>query len=47
MPNQYTTLETGIITQYFTAIALTPGVTYKFKVQSRNAFGYSDYSEEV
>jgi len=35
------------MTQYFTVIDLTPGVTYKFKVQSRNVFGYSEYSEEV
>jgi hypothetical protein len=26
------------------ATGLIPGQTYKFKVQSRNAFGFSDYS---
>lgn len=26
---------------------LTPGVTYSFKVESRNAYDYSAYSEEL
>jgi hypothetical protein len=26
---------------------LTAGTTYKFKVQARNQYGYSDYSVEV
>jgi hypothetical protein len=31
----------------FTVFSLTPGTTYKFKVQARNAFGLSNYSEEL
>lgn len=38
-------LATGLLTPEYTAINLTPGVTYEFKVQSRNSYDYSDYSE--
>lgn len=41
------TLETGITTQSYTAIALSAGTVYGFKVQARNTFGYSVLSEEV
>lgn len=34
-------------TNSFVVLSLTPGTTYKFKVQARNAFGTSDYSEEL
>jgi hypothetical protein len=43
----YETLETGILTRTYTAIALTASVTYGFKVQARTSFGYSDLSSEV
>jgi hypothetical protein len=29
------------------ATALTTGLIYKFKVEARNAYGYSSYSSEV
>jgi hypothetical protein len=45
--DSYETLEVAITEQTYTAISLTPGVVYKFIVQARNAFGISDYSEEV
>jgi len=32
---------------YETLIPLTPGVVYTFKVQARNDFGFSDFSEDV
>ena len=32
---------------FYTAESLTPGNTYKFKVQSRNSVGYSPFSNEV
>lgn len=35
------TLDSSITTLTYTAINLTPGLRYKFKIQSRNAFGYS------
>ncbi len=31
----------------YTATGLTAGLTYKFKVESRNSFGYSDLSSEI
>jgi hypothetical protein len=41
-------LEFAILVQmYTTEVPLTPGVTYAFKVQSRNEVGFSPYSEEV
>lgn len=30
-----------------TVTDLTPGNQYKFKVEARNSFGYSDYSSEL
>ena len=47
VPNEFTVLEVGVKTRSYTAISLTPGVIYKFKVQARNVYGNSDYSEEV
>lgn len=29
------------------AVALTPGQYYQFKVEARNSYGYSDYSETL
>lgn len=43
----YSTLEVGVTDMQYTATGLTAGTTYKFKVQARNAFGYSDFSDEV
>lgn len=43
----YVVLAYGIIEQYYTAVGLTPGQTYKFKVSARNAFGQGSYSSEV
>lgn len=40
-------LATGVLTRTYTALNLTPGLTYKFKVQSRNAVGLSDFAPEV
>jgi large repetitive protein len=36
-----------VTTQSFVVTGLTSGVTYNFKVQSRNSHGFSDYSDEV
>lgn len=38
---------TTVTSESYTATGLTPGNTYKFKVQSRNSVGYSTYSNEV
>lgn len=45
--NDYVPLATGVYTRNFLATDLTAGTTYKFKVQARNSFGYSDLSVEV
>jgi len=36
-----------INTQQYTVSSLTAGLTYKFKVEARNSYGYSVYSEPV
>lgn len=44
----YIDLATGVTsTSYTTTITLTPGTTYKFKIEARNTYGYSDLSDEV
>jgi hypothetical protein len=43
----YDTFEVGVTERQHVATNLSPGIYYKFKVKARNAFGYSDYSEEV
>ena len=46
--NTYQVLAIGITTtSYTTIITLTSNTVFKFKVESRNAFGFSDYSNEV
>jgi hypothetical protein len=40
-------LEMNVIPTTYTSTLLTPGTTYKFKVEARNEFGYSLPSEEV
>jgi hypothetical protein len=40
-------LDSAITETSFTAISLTTGTSYKFKVQSRNVFDYSELSAEV
>jgi hypothetical protein len=43
----YSILEASLTSTSYVALSLTSGTTYKFKVQSSNAFGYSDFSDEV
>lgn len=40
-------LASGVTSTSYTATGLTAGLTYKFKVEARNEFGYSQMSEEV
>lgn len=40
-------LASNIVAKTYTAVGLTAGQTYKFKVESRNSFGFSVLSEEV
>ena len=37
-------LQAGVVENTYTAVGLTAGETYFFRVQSRNKFGLSDYS---
>lgn len=43
----YIEVESGVTTQYYLKTDLTPGTTYAFKVQARNAVGFSLDSQEV
>lgn len=43
----YLVLESGITTKSYTATGLSAGVTYHFKVEARNVYGYSEFSNEV
>jgi hypothetical protein len=38
-------LDSGLLDTDYLVTGLTFGVTYEFKVESRNSYGYSDYSE--
>lgn len=44
---EFETLEVAVTTKSYTATSLTAGLTYKFKVQARNSFGYSAFSTQV
>jgi hypothetical protein len=43
----FSVLATGELLTSYTAVTLSTGTTYKFKVQSRNEYSYSDFSNEV
>jgi len=43
--NNYVILAATYLSTSFTIDSLTPGVTYKFKIQSRNQFSLSDDSQ--
>jgi hypothetical protein len=44
----YVVLQSGVTTKsYTTSVLLTPGQTYKFKVEARNQVGYSQLSQSV
>lgn len=43
----YTILENNILATSYTVMDLTPGITYKFKLQARNSFGLSAYTGEL
>lgn len=45
--DNYQKLKSGILLEQYTAISLTAGVTYRFKIQARNEFGLSPYSEAI
>jgi hypothetical protein len=43
----YIKLATNVLGQSYTAISLTFGVTYRFKIQARNEFGLGPYSDAI
>jgi hypothetical protein len=43
----YTAVESNILLATYTVTQLTPGTTYRFRVQARNVFGYSTESDYV
>lgn len=45
--NNFVVLQAGISSTTYTATNLVTGSTYKFKVQTRNSYGYSAYSATV
>lgn len=45
--NVFTVLASAVTTQSYSVTQVTPGKTYVFKVQSRNAFGPSLFSDSV
>jgi len=44
---EFAVLASGLLSADYIAVDLTSGVTYEFKVESRNAYEYSSYSETV
>ena len=44
---EWLVLYSGITYTNIVVTDLTPGMEYHFKVESRNSFGYSDYSNEL
>ena len=45
--NTFVVLKTGITTTGYVMTGVTPGVTYQFKIESRNSYGYSTYSGSI
>lgn len=43
----YVELQAGVLLTEYTAMGLTSGETYLFKVQARNAYGLSGYSDSI
>jgi len=43
----YSVLASGVTSPSYTAIELTAGVDYQFKVESRNSYGYSMLSDSI
>ena len=43
----YVVLTEAVTQRKYTAITLTSGITYNFKIEARNVFGYSQFSDVV
>ena len=44
--NNYIVLQSGVSDTFYSAKELQIGLSYKFKIEARNAVGYSQYSSE-
>jgi len=42
----FSVIAETVVTTTYTALSLTAGTTYRFKVEATNEFGYSAYSSE-
>ena len=43
----YSVLASNVVTPSYFALGLTAGITYQFKIESRNSYGYSAYSASI
>lgn len=43
----WSVLQANVLAQSYIAQGLTSGETYSFKIESRNAYGYSDHSDTL
>jgi len=43
--SSFLVLASGVDSQQYTATSLTSGVIYQFKIEARNSYGFSDYSD--
>jgi hypothetical protein len=43
----FNVLTSGVNSLSYTITSLTQGLTYQFKIEARNAYGYSVYSNTV
>jgi len=41
----FAVLATGVVSTLYTVTSLTSGVTYQFKIEARNSYGFSVYSD--
>jgi hypothetical protein len=43
----YSVMASNVVSSSYTAIDLTAGLTYQFKIESRNSYGFSPYSSSI
>jgi len=45
MSGSFSVLASGVVSTHYTSTSLTSGITYQFKVEARNSYGFSVYSD--
>ena len=45
MGGSFSVLATGVVSSQYTSTGLTSGETYQFKIEARNSYGYSEFSD--